>query len=33
LHAVNCIEKGMKENGVIQKQVEFFRQKLHSGKF
>lgn len=33
LHAVNCIEKGIKENGVIQKQVEFFRQKLHSGKF
>ncbi|MGA9260843.1 MAG: DnaA/Hda family protein, partial [Desulfobacterales bacterium] len=33
LHAVNCIEKGIKENGAIQKQVEFFRQKLHSGKF
>ncbi len=33
LHAVNCIEKGLKESGAIQKQVEFFRQKLHSGKF
>ncbi|MGB5423401.1 MAG: helix-turn-helix domain-containing protein, partial [Desulfobacterales bacterium] len=33
LHAVNCVEKGIKKNGAIQKQVEFFRQKLHSGKF
>jgi chromosomal replication initiator protein len=33
LHAVNTIEKGLKENGTIQKQVEFFRQKLQSSKF
>jgi chromosomal replication initiator protein len=33
LHAINSVEKGIKENGAIQKQVEFFRQKLHSGKY
>lgn len=32
LHAINAIERGVKENGAIQKQVEFFRQKLESGK-
>ncbi len=33
LHSINCIERGIKENSSIQKQVEFFRQKLESGKF
>ena len=32
LHSINAIERGVKENGAIQKQVEFFRQKLESGK-
>ena len=31
LHAVNCIEQGMKENSAVRKQVDFFRQKLRSG--
>ena len=31
LHAINAIERGLKENGAIQKQVDFLRQKLHSG--
>lgn len=33
LHAIGKIEKGLKENGAVQKQVEFFRQKLQAGKF
>lgn len=33
LHAINIIEKGLKENGAIHKQVEFFHQKLQSGRF
>jgi len=33
LHAINTIEKGLKENGVIHKQVEFFRQKLQAGNY
>jgi chromosomal replication initiator protein len=33
LHSINCIERGLREDGSIQKQVEFFRQKLESGKF
>ncbi|MGD8991916.1 MAG: chromosomal replication initiator protein DnaA [Desulfobacterales bacterium] len=33
LHSIRCIEKGLKENSVIQKQVEFFNRKLESGKF
>ena len=33
LHSINAIERGLKENGAIQKQVEFFRQKLESGKY
>jgi len=33
LHSIKCIERGMKENSAIKKQVEFFRQKLESGKF
>ncbi|MGD9086205.1 MAG: chromosomal replication initiator protein DnaA, partial [Desulfobacterales bacterium] len=33
LHSIHCIEKGLKENSVIQKQVEFFNRKLESGKF
>ncbi len=28
LHAINCIERGLKDNSSIKKQVEFFRQKL-----
>lgn len=33
LHSINCIERGLKDNSSIQKQVEFFRQKLDSGKY
>jgi chromosomal replication initiator protein len=33
LHSIHCIEKGLKENSAIQKQVEFFNRKLESGKF
>lgn len=33
LHSIHCIERGLKENSVIQKQVAFFNQKLESGKF
>ena len=33
LHSINCIERGLKDNSSIQKQVEFFRQKLESGKY
>ena len=33
LHSIHCIEQGLKDNNSIQKQVEFFRQKLESGKF
>ena len=33
LHSIHCIERGLKENGSIQKQVEFFHQKLESGRF
>jgi chromosomal replication initiator protein len=33
LHSINVIDKGLKENGVIHKQVEFFRQKLQAGKY
>jgi chromosomal replication initiator protein len=33
LHSINCIERGIKQNSSIQKQVQFFRQKLESGKF
>jgi len=28
LHAINCIERGIKDNSSIKRQVEFFRQKL-----
>lgn len=31
LHAIKCIEQGLKDNGSIKRQVEFFRQKLESG--
>ena len=31
LHAINSIEQGIRENGAIKKQVDFFRQKLQSG--
>jgi len=33
LHSIHCIERGLKEKSSIQKQVEFFNQKLESGKF
>lgn len=33
LHSINCIERGVKENSSIRKQVGFFRKKLESGKF
>jgi len=33
LHSIHCIERGLKENSSIQKQVDFFHQKLESGRF
>jgi chromosomal replication initiator protein len=33
LHSINAVELGLKGNSAIKKQVEFFRQKLESGKF
>jgi chromosomal replication initiator protein len=33
LHSIQCIEKGIKADSSIQQQVDFFRQKLESGKF
>jgi len=33
LHSIHSIERGLKESSSIQKQVEFFRQKLESGRF
>jgi len=33
LHSINCIERGLKQDSSIQKQVGFFRQKLENGKF
>jgi chromosomal replication initiator protein len=33
LHSINCIERGIKQNSSIKKQVGFFRQRLESGKF
>jgi chromosomal replication initiator protein len=33
LHSINCIERGLKKDSAIQKQVGFFCQKLDSGKF
>ena len=33
LHSIHCIEKGLKSDNSIRQQVEFFRQKLESGKF
>jgi len=33
LHSINCIERGLKQDSAIQKQVGFFRQKLETGKF
>jgi chromosomal replication initiator protein len=32
LHAINTIERGIKQGGAIEKQVEFFSQKIQSGK-
>ena len=33
MHSINCIERGIKQNISIAKQVGFFREKLESGKF
>jgi chromosomal replication initiator protein len=33
LHSIHCIERGLKENSSIQKQADFFHQKLESGRF
>ena len=33
LHSIHSIERGLKESSSVQKQVEFFHQKLESGKF
>ncbi|MDJ0819340.1 MAG: chromosomal replication initiator protein DnaA [Desulfobacterales bacterium] len=33
LHSINCIERGLKQDSSIHKQVCFFRKKLESGKF
>lgn len=33
LHSIHSIERGLKESSTIQKQVDFFHQKLESGKF
>jgi chromosomal replication initiator protein len=33
LHSIQCIEKGIKADSSVQRQVDFFRQKLESGKF
>jgi chromosomal replication initiator protein len=33
LHSIHSIERGLKESGPIQKQVDFFHQKLESGRF
>ena len=32
LYAINAVERGVRENGAIKKQVDFFRQKLDSGR-
>jgi chromosomal replication initiator protein len=33
LHSIKCIERGIKQNSSIEKQVGFLRQKLESGKY
>ena len=33
LHSIGIVERGIKENGSLRKQVEYFSQKLESGKF
>ncbi len=33
LHSINSVERGLKEDGTMQKKVDFFLQKLESGKF
>jgi chromosomal replication initiator protein len=33
LHAINAVEQGVRTNQILQKQVEFFRQKIQSGNF
>jgi chromosomal replication initiator protein len=32
LHSIHSIEKAIKSDGSVRQQVEFFRQKLESGK-
>lgn len=32
LHSIHCIEKGLKSDSTVRQQVDFFRQKLESGK-
>jgi chromosomal replication initiator protein len=33
LHSINCIERGIKDNTIIKKQVEILADKLDAGKF
>jgi chromosomal replication initiator protein len=33
LHSIQCIEKSIKADSSVKQQVDFFRQKLESGKF
>jgi chromosomal replication initiator protein len=33
LHSINSVEKELKTNAAVKKQVEFFNKKLESGKF
>ena len=33
LHSIHCIERGLKENSSVRKQVEFFDERLESGRF
>ncbi|MEE4262760.1 MAG: chromosomal replication initiator protein DnaA [Desulfobacteraceae bacterium] len=33
LHSINCVERGIKQDSSIKKQIGFFREKLESGKF
>jgi chromosomal replication initiator protein len=33
LHSINAVERGLKEKGPMQKQVEFLCKKIEEGKF
>jgi chromosomal replication initiator protein len=33
LHSINSVEKEMKQNTAMKKQIEFFNKKLESGKY